>query len=424
MPSATNSELFRKGFKMSNCVTAADVTSLVQAQIPQFSDKINFYITQNSPFANAIEGDTFDSNQGDDILNIVTNRVSPGHSLTLPVFTNRSSACGLTPNQDRIGQTTFTTKIQILRGKGPDVCVNQSVAAVKNSYTSAERAMSENLNNLVNVDIRGQLHQLSGVKFVANSNFQFEDLVSGGLNQISVDYMGQLPDAPMSVSALERLVQYMDDELKLNKYGAGANAHYRVITGRAQNSYFRNELSGTTGSPILLATLQGGFKVGADTLWGYSWQDATYRGFSLGIDEEPLRFNCLDVDGNPIFIEPVIDAAGDSGRNGIRNPEWSSAKYEVGFIMAPNSFYRVVPKTYTGEGSFRFIPQMVAGKLEWFYSRDCNNSFGDVGWHQYEIQRAYRAEQPHGVIPFTYQRCAGGLGLVSCTEYTNTVVCL
>lgn len=407
----------------ATCVDATAVSNLVQSQIPQFSDKINYYITLNSPFANVVEGDTFDSNQGDDILNLVTNRVAPGHSLTRPTFTNRSASCGLLPSQDQIGQTSFTTKIQILRGRGPDVCVHQAVAAVKNSYLTAEKALSENLRNLVDVDTRAQLHDLSGVKFVANSNFQFEDLISGGLNNISVDYMGQLPDAPMSVTALERLVQFMDDELKLAKYGAGANAHYRVITGRAQNSYFRNELSGVSGNPILLATLQGGFKVGADTLWGYAWQDATYRGFSLGIDEEPLRFNCLDADGNPILIEPVISVDGDAGKNGIRNPEWSSAKFEIGFIMAPNSFYRVVPKTYTGEGTFRFVPQMVAGKLEWFYSRDCNNPYGDVGYHLYEIQRAFRAEQPHGVIPFTYQRCATSLGLTPCTEYSNTTEC-
>lgn len=407
------------------CVDATLITSLVMEQIPQFSDKINYYITLNSPFANVVEGDTFDSNQGDDILNLVTNRVAPGHSLVRPVFTDRSAACGLLPEQDAIGQTSFTTKIQILRGRGPDVCVHQAVAAVKNSYLLAEKSLSENLNYLVNVDIRAQLHDLSGVKFVANSNYQFEDLVSGGMNVVGANYMGELPDSPMSVLALERIVQHMDDELKLGKYGAGANAHYRVITGRAQNSYFRNELS-TAGSssPVLFGTLQGGFKVGLDTLWGYAWQDVTYRGFSLGIDWEPLRFNCLDADGNPIFIEPVIKTAGDAGYNGIRNPEYSVAKNEVGFIVAPNSFTRVVPRTYTGEGSFKFLPQMVAGKLEWFYSRDCNNQFGDYGYHLYQIQRAYKAEQPHGVIPFTYQRCAGGLGLTPCVEYSNTVVCL
>jgi len=401
------------------CVNATDISSLVHAQIPQFSDKINYYITVNSPFANAIEGDTFDSNQGDDILNIVTNRVVPGHSLTSPAFINRSAACGLKPEQDEIGQTSFTTKIQILRGRGPDVCVHQSVAAVKNSYLSAERALSQNVNNLVNVDIRNQLQNLSGVKFVALSTAPFEDLLSGGLNNISADYPATagtalLPDSPMSLSAVERLVQHMDDELKLAKYGAGANAHYRVITGRTQNTYFRNELSGTTGSPILLATLQGGFKVGLDTLWGYSWQDVTYRGFSLGIDDEPLRFNVMNGDDRPVFIEPIISIASDSGVNGVRNPAWSDALYEVGFIMAPNSFYRVVPKSYTGEGSFKFLPQMVAGKLDWFYSRDCNNPYGDYGYHLYEIQRAFRAEQPHGVIPFTYKRCATSHGLTPC----------
>jgi len=402
------------------CPDATLVSSLVASQVPQIQEKINYYILVNSPFANVVNGDTFESNQGDDILNAVTNRTAPGHSLTRPAFIDRANACGLDPSTDEFGQTLFSATMQTLRGRGPDVCVKQAVSAVKNSYLSAQRSLQENVSNLVNVDIRAQIHDLSGVKFTAIAATQFESLISGGLNQVSVNYIGTLPDSAMSFAALELLSQYMTDTLKLKKFGSGANAHYRVITGTGQNQIFRNEAGVNT---VLLGALQGSFGDGKEALWGYAWTDMTYRGLALGIDEEPLRFNCLDVSGNPIFIEPIVEVAGDRGKNGIVNPEWQTAKYEVGFIIAPNNFTRYVPAKYIGEGTFKFAPQMSGGALNWFYSVDCNNEYGDVGHHNYEIERAYSPQQPHAVIPFMYARVTANTGLTSASLYSNTDTC-
>lgn len=405
----------------AGCVDATTVASAVSAQIPQIRERVDFYITVNSPFANAIGGETFGSNQGDSILSAVANRVAPGHSLTRPVFTKRGNACGLQPQTDETGQTVYSTDIGVLRGKSLPICVNQAVGAVKTSFEAADRSLNENLKNLHSADIRSQLETLSGAKFVAASGYSVEDLITGGINDISADYKGILPTHPMTFRALEVITDYMNDVLKLSKYGSGADAHYRVITGTSQNRYFRNEAG---VKEVQLARIQGSYGEGEKTMTGYAWQDLTYRGIALGLDEEPLRFNCLDADGNPEFIEPVIGADADAGKTGIPNPEWLQAKHEVGFIMAPNSFVRVTPDTYSGEGLAKFAPQMAAGKLEWFYSRDCNNSFGDVGWLQYEMQRAYRALQPYGVIPFLYKRCIDQLGFdETCTEYSNSVEC-
>jgi hypothetical protein len=59
------------------CVDPTTVSSLVAQQVPQVQEKINYWIMVHSPFANVVNGDTFESNQGDDIINAVTNRVSP-----------------------------------------------------------------------------------------------------------------------------------------------------------------------------------------------------------------------------------------------------------------------------------------------------------------------------------------------------------
>lgn len=399
---------------------AGAISSLITEQIPQFQETINYYIALESPFANVVNGDTFASNQGNDILKIVTNRVSPGHSLTEPVFTDRGDSCGLAPQTDKFGQTQYTSKIQTLRGRGPDVCVKQAVATVKNSYLSAQSALQDNLTYLTNIDIRAQLHRLSGVKFVADSTADFFANVTGNRGAISTDYKGTLPDSPMSFQALELISQYMTNELFLKKYGSGGQSHYRVITGIEMNTAFRNQANPNQN---LLGAMQGSFGEGKDALWGYSWTDLSYRGMVLGVDREPLRFNCLDANGYPIFIEPGIESVGDKGTDYLPNPEWLSAKYEVGFICAPNSFTRYVPERYVGEGTFKFAPQTVPGSLSWFYSVDCNNAFGDYGYHIYEIERAYSADQPHGIIPFMYARPTTNQGLAPEALYSNSDTC-
>jgi hypothetical protein len=97
------------------------------------------------------------------------------------------------------------------------------------------------------------------------------------------------------------------------------------------------------------------------------------------------------------------------------NPAWLAATYEVGFLMFDNTFNRLVPEKYVGEGTFKYAPQLHMGELEWHYivDNDCNQ-FGDFGWHKYQITRAYQPIRPQHVVPILYKRCTADLGLPDC----------
>jgi hypothetical protein len=76
------------------------------------------------------------------------------------------------------------------------------------------------------------------------------------------------------------------------------------------------------------------------------------------------------------------------------------------FVIAGEAFKRLVPETYTGEGTFRFAPQLAMGELEWTYFRDNDcNLYGDFGQHIYQISRAIQPIRPQNVCAILYKRC-------------------
>jgi len=103
------------------------------------------------------------------------------------------------------------------------------------------------------------------------------------------------------------------------------------------------------------------------------------------------------------------------------NPTWLGADYEVGQLLADGSFERLTPEKYTGEGSFKFAPQLHMGELDWHYLLDNGcNQFGDYGWHKYQITRAYKPLRPQHIVPILYKRCEADLGLVDCVDTSSS----
>mgnify|MGYP001587787488 CR=1 FL=1 len=56
------------------------------------------------------------------------------------------------------------------------------------------------------------------------------------------------------------------------------------------------------------------------------------------------------------------------------------------------------------------------GELSWHYVIDnCDNAYGDYGWHKYEITRSYKPVRPANVCPILFRRCPYDTGIVSCS---------
>ncbi len=397
---------------------AADYSAGIASQVSVLRNETIRYIALNDPFANIVEGGTTPNNMGEQIRTLVTNRMVTNQSLVTPSFSPTIEQCGVVGPKAEFGQTVFTTSLETLRGQGPTICLNQARYSVLDSYRIAEQNLKDAIKALNAADIRSQLLTLSGVKVVLKAGAtSLGQILTGGYNQVSVDFLGGVPTSAVSHKFLVVLANYMRDNLSPEFFGDGAGQNFIGIFGSSQVEVLRNE-AGVKAD--LLALVTGNEKAAQDEIKKYAFIDYPYRGIKLGIDQQPLRFNSVDGDGFPVLIEPLVRTVTDYGVENATNPDWVNADYEVGFLISKGTFRRLVPERFVGEGSFKFDPQFVMGELKWHYQPDniCN-VWGDFGFHIYQIVRAFQARRPHGIIPILYKRCAEDLGLSSCQTMTD-----
>jgi len=396
----------------------SDYSSGIASQVSILRADAVRYIALNDPYANVVEGGTTPNHMGEQIRTLVTNRQVTNQSLTQPAFNPTIEACGTVGPKSEFGQTVFSTQLETLRGQGPTICLNQSRYAVLDSYRIAEQNLKDAIKALNSADIRSQLLNLSGVKAVLKATATtLGQILTGGYNQVSVNFLGGLPTSPVSHKFLVALSNYMRDNLSPEYFGDGAGQFVVFISSSDQTEALRNEAG---LKQELLAFVTGNDKGVGDALKRYAFIDYPYRGIKLAIDQQPLRFNTVDGNGFPVLIEPLIRTVTDYGVENATNVAWTDALYEVGFLVSKGTFRRLVPERFVGEGTFKFDPQFVMGELDWHYVQDNTcNVWGDFGFHKYQFVRAFQPRRPHAVIPILYKRCAQDLGLSSCTAITS-----
>jgi hypothetical protein len=370
----------------------------------------------NSPFVNILDGGVLPSGVSDTVRSVVQEQALAGDSLVAPTFVPTASLCGPTGSSENVATTEYSYSLGTKRGRGPKICLNTGFAAYKGSYLMAEDSLKKLITQYMNSDVRSLLLTRSGVKYTAlnGGQYSFEQGVAGQEQAIDTRFVnapvaaiGQLPFA-----VVHRLARYLHETLLVEMYEEGTvNQHYKFIGGSGIIENFRNELNIITDLRYLAA---GSFRAGEQGLVGYRWE-GPYRGISFGVDQRPLRASGVDINGQPIFVEPFVGVTVTNGTASRVNPAWTSAPLEVAFLVGQHSFERLVPERYTGEGSFKFSPQLAMGELQWHYviDNDCN-SFGDFGWHQYQITRAYRPVRPHSVVPILFRRCPYATGITAC----------
>lgn len=401
------------------CILTADDYSVgIATQVSVLRNDTQRYIALQDPYANVVEGGTTPNGMGEEILTLVTNRMVTNQSLTRPSFSDLVNACGTQGPKAEYGQTKFTTKLQNLRGQGPTICMNQARYAVEDSYSIAEQNLKDAIKSLNAADIRNQLLTLSGVKAVLKSSAtSLGQLITGGYNRVAVDFLGGLPDAPVSHKFLVALANYMRDNLSPQFFGTGADQHFVFISSSTETEVLRNEAG---VKQDLLGLVAGRDAGAAEELKKYAFIEYPYRGLKLAIDQQPLRFNEVDGNGFPVLLEPLERTVTDYGVENATSSDWVNAQYEVGFLVSKGAFKRLVPEKYVGEGTMKFDPQFVMGELQWVNLQDMQcNLWKDFGFHIYQIVRAFQAQRPHGVIPILYKRCAEDLGLSSCDNLSD-----
>ena len=386
---------------MSDCISLAAVQNFAAKDVNRIIGQIGRVLARKSPYINSIDGGTL-PNVSDVVRSVVQEMAVPAASLASPSFANDTTLCGVGATPDQVGSTEYQFQLQTLRGAGPRVCVKTSRTAFKGSYLQAQISLEKTILQLINADIRYQYLIQSGIKYVSNSTRSFSQNLTGDMQAINTKFAtGILPDAPMNFKTLYKIGTFMREEMLAEPFGTKDGEFFMVMASADQIENFRNDAD---VKEDLVALTTGSFKLGEDSIKGY--QFFGYRGFAFGIDQQPLRATGYDGSGNLVLVNPITSTAVTNGFAQRRNPTWVSAPYEVMFVIAGEAFKRLVPETYTGEGTFRFAPQLAMGELEWTYFRDNDcNLYGDFGQHIYQISRAIQPIRPQNVCAIVYKRC-------------------
>jgi hypothetical protein len=384
----------------NDCIPLAAIQNFASKDVNRIIGQIGRVLARKSPYINSIDGGTL-PNVSDVVRSVVEEMAVPAASLAAPTFVNDTTLCGVGATPDQVGSTEYQFQLQTLRGAGPRVCVKQARTAFKGSYLQAQVSLEKTILQLINADIRYQYLIQSGIKYVVNSTKTFSQSLTGDMQQINTQFAAFLPDAPLNFKTLYRIGTFLREEMLAEPFATKDGEFFQVMASADQIENLRNDAD---VKEDLLALTGGSFKLGEESISGY--QFLGYRGFALGIDQQPLRATGFDGSGNLVLVNPIVSTAVTNGFAQRRNPAWVSAPYEVAFVIAGEAFKRLIPEQYVGEGTFKFAPQLAMGELEWTYFRDNDcNLYGDFGQHIYQISRAIQPIRPQNVCAIVYKRC-------------------
>lgn len=405
---------------MGDCLTPAQIYNFATKDTNRILGRIAKVMARKSAYLDILEGGTFPASYSEIVRSVVQEPAVIAASLTNPDFVPIGDLCGTFGDEDKLGNKEYQYQLKGRRGRGPRVCVNKMYSDFKGSYASAQDSLAKVSVRVTNADIRSVLYRRSGLKFVAKAGEQFGNLLLGDVQNIDQQFYQANPDSAMTFKSLLRIAKAMNEEFMVEPWEVDRGEMYKVIAGTDQVEKFRNEAD---VKEDLLALTKGRYALGEKSIDGFTFM-GPYRGIGLAVDTQPLRSTGLITTGPNAgtfqLVEPEVQVTTSNGYASRRNPAWVNAPYEIGFIIGRESFMREVPENYTGEGSFKFSPQLYMGDLKWHYveDNDCN-SWGDYGWHKYQMIRAYRPVRPHAVCAFIYKRCVFDTGFAACASSSS-----
>lgn len=401
----------------SGDIDPAQVQDFAARDLNRLRGNVVRSLVRKSPYVDVLPGGTMESGVSDTQRVAVQERAVLNQSLVRPTFTLDRQMCGQTGPAAEVGSTEYTYSLETNRGKGPLVCIKGMWSAFKTAYSAAEDSLKKQLIQLNNADVRITLTDRSGCKVVIRAGESFSNMFDGDMQRIDTPFTTAvgLPNAQPNVKFLQYLGRFMREDLLVEPFeGKNGESVMRFIGSQEVIDNLRDDANVREDHRYIAA---GSYDIGKMTLTRYTWE-GPYRGLAFGIDPQPLRFNLLNGSGQPVYIEPEIAVETDNGVASRPNPAWVRAKYEVALLMGQDSFRKLAPETYTGEGSFKFPAQSVTGELIWRNIEDNeNNVWRDYGRHYYQFTRAYKPERPHAVCAIAYARQQVDFGLTAITNF-------
>lgn len=398
-------------------IDPADVQEFAASDQNRLTGSVVRAVTRNSPYVDILDGGTMEANMSDTQRVVIQERAVLNQSLVEPVFTLDKEICGQTGEAAEVGSTEYDFTLATNRGKGPLVCIKGMWSSFKTAYTAAENSLKQQLVQLNNADVRITLVRRSGCKLTVKAATGFNTMFAGGMQAIDTPFPTEagLPNAAPNMKLLQYLGRVLREDLLIEPWEGNQGEPVLRFIGSQEIIDILRDDAGVKENHQYLAS--GQYGEGKRALLRYRWE-GPYRGYTFGVDPQPLRFNVLDGDGQPVFIEPEIATEVSNGVGSRPNPLWFNAKYEVALVMGKRSFTKLAPEVNTGEGSFKFPSQGISGELMWNNIKDNDkNVWQDYGRHFYQFTRAYKPERPHAVTALIFARQQVDFGLSEITNF-------
>lgn len=398
----------------------ADVQDFAAKDQSRIRGNIARTVARSSPYIDVLGGGTIEANLSETVRAVVSEQAVIGNgSLVRPQFKAITQMCGETGGEAKVGSKEYTYFLAGYRDKGPLVCVKTAYAAFRRSYAAAEDSLKKGFVKINNNDVRITLADRSGCKFVCRHDGNFEQLFAGDVQEIDMAFPDVgLPTSMLSFKTLKKLMNVMREDLLVEPFedSGGTGPVMKLMGSIDLLDFLRDEADINQNYRYMAA---GSYKFAEQQIRRYIWE-GPYRGLAIGQDPQPLRFNELDEDGNPDYIEPEIAVETSNGWASRPNPDWMTANYETAILTGMNSFNRLVPEKFTGEEGFRWPAQLVNGELFFQVIKDNDkNAWGDFGRHFFQLERAYEPQRPHAVCTITYKRGRADLGLTEIENYSD-----
>lgn len=406
-------------FPDCSAISLADFSTAVTQQNPQFANEILREVAVSSPWPSVLDGGEISNNQGSFILNIAQGLAAPNVSLAAPQFTPSSQQCEVLGNAMQAGQLNYTVQPFTLRGTSEKLCVNVERTTVENALASTIDSLKTTIAMVNAADIANQMLGASGIKMTVNASAGGVQNMFSGNNGLVNQYFPDigLPDAAPTFRWLTQADTFLREQMQCRPFNSGGAEYAVVLSGKQlqDDLFFQDDLK----TYLVGKRIQGGYMDASKAAQSYAFVDVLAKGLMFGVIQFPQRFNVMtDQNGvgtpMPTLIEPFVKVAADTGFRLLVNSAWLNAAYEIAWLVYPNSFKRLAPRPYTGEGLAKFPVQSYFGELRWFVPQDSCNAWQDAGFFIWQIMRAFQPQRPHCIVPIAFKRCPSDAGLVPC----------
>lgn len=400
---------------MACAITSEQAAAIFATQSTQLYGQIGASLPVDVPYIDVLDKGTYPAAVAATLTSVVQGRAAAGDSLVAPTFSAMTSLCDNGGLTDQTGTNHYNYSAKVKTGISERICFGSGYHAFRDALLAQTKSLEELVKEYINADVRWELFTRSGVKAVVQSSKSHYAMISGGYNQIDTAIPAIEADGRLTHALLQKFASYMREVLKVKMFGSGTGASLKFIASWDLLEAISNDL-GTAASGVITpwtALVQSGDRTATDAVKAYAFTP-TFRGIQYAKDQQPLRADWTGAEY--AFIEPEIVDAATAGNQGIPNPAWLEAGFEVSFLFGQGSFERQVPAPWTGEGKTRFARQMFGGEIQFISNRDMGcNMFGDQGVLAYRIGRAYRPLRPWFVLPIISKRCQDPTDVIACS---------